>query len=123
MHCPSCGETFDSLAVCPDCGVELVETRPGPPPDPAIRLTSVFRAGDPALIALAESLLDGEGIEYLIRAEGVQDLFGWGRVGAGFNIITGPAEFVVREDDAPRARDLFRDLETSTGTDNGQEET
>ena len=123
MHCPSCGKTFDpATAACPDCGVGLVETPPGLPPDPTIRLTSVFRTGDPALIALAKSLLDSEGIEYLVRSEGVQDLFGGGRIGAGFNIVTGPAEFVVREDDVEKARELFRDLEASTSTDDGQSE-
>ena len=113
MYCPSCGEKFGwSVTECPECGVELVETRPGPPADPTIQLTAVFCTGDPALIALAKSLLDGEGIEYLVRGEGVQDLFGGGRIGAGYNIITGPAEFVVRADNAERARDLLHDLMT-----------
>jgi len=95
-----------------------MDNSPGPPPDPDIRLTPVFRAGDPAVIALAKSLLDGEGIEYLVRAEALQDLFGWGRTGVGFSIVAGPAEFVVREDDADRARELLRDLMTS-GPDAG----
>jgi hypothetical protein len=56
-------------------------------------------------------LLEGEQIEYLIRGEGLQDLFGWGRVGSGYNIIVGPAEFWVRADDAERARALLEELE------------
>jgi hypothetical protein len=122
MYCPSCGEKFGwSVTECPECGVELVETRPGPPADPTIKLTAVFSSGDPALIALAKSLLEGEGIEYLVRAEGVQDLFGWGRIGAGYNIITGPAEFVVRDDNAERARELLHDLLTPVNVEDRPE--
>lgn len=59
---------------------------------------------------MVKSLLESEGIEYLVRSEGVQDLFGWGRLALGYSIVTGPAEFVVRRDDAARARELLRDL-------------
>ena len=113
MLCPSCGASFsEPLTECPECGVELSETRLGPPPDPTIQFASVFTTGDPGVIAVAKSLLDAEGIEYLVRAEGLQDLFGWGRLGAGYTILAGPAEFVVREDDAARARELLADLMT-----------
>jgi len=115
MYCPSCGASVDSTeAVCPECGVAPAEARPGPAPDPTIQLTSILSSGDPALIAVAQSLLEAEGIEYLIRSEGLQDLFGWGRVGAGFNLFAGPAEFVVRDEDAHRARELLADLLTPT---------
>jgi hypothetical protein len=111
MYCPSCGQPVDPLEPsCPGCGLDLVETQSGPPPDPSIALVSVFHAGDPGIIAIAGSLLEAEGIEFLLRGDGLQDLFGWGRVGAGYNILTGPAEFVVRETDAQRARELLRDL-------------
>ena len=113
MHCPSCGRSFsEPSAECPECGVELAEAGAGPPPDPTIQFASVLTTGDPGVIAVAKSLLDAEGIEYLVRAEGLQDLFGGGRLGAGYNILAGPAEFVVREDDAARARELLADLLT-----------
>ena len=111
MYCPSCGESFnETLTECPHCGVELAETRPGSPPDPTIQFASVLSTGDAGLIALAKSLLDAEGIEYLVRGEGLQDLFGGGRLGAGYSILVGPAEFIVRENDAERARELLADL-------------
>jgi putative signal transducing protein len=111
MFCPSCGESFsEPVTECLVCGVELTESSPGPPPDPTIQFASVLTTGDPGVIAVAKSLLDAEAIEYLVRAEGLQDLFGWGRLGAGYNILAGPAEFVVREDDAARARELLADL-------------
>jgi hypothetical protein len=108
MECPTCRQELDQDGVCPNCSADPAVQ--DPPGDPTIRLTTVFSAGDPALIALAKSLLDSEEIDYVVRGEGVQDLFGWGRVGSGFNVITGPARFEVREEDGPRARELLRDL-------------
>jgi len=99
----------ESADVCPHCGGEQPEA-PAPPPEPNLELVPVFRTGDAGLVALAKSLLEGERIEYLARGEGLQDLFGGGRLGGGFNIVVGPVEFVVRSDDAPRVRALLRDL-------------
>jgi hypothetical protein len=44
------------------------------------------------------------------RFEGLQDLFGLGRWGTGFNLIVGPAEFWVRADDADHARERLEGL-------------
>jgi hypothetical protein len=73
-------------------------------------LATVLASGDSAVILVAKSLLDAEGIEYLVRGEGLQDLFAWGRLGAGYNLFAGPAEIVVREEDAERARELLQHL-------------
>ena len=70
---------------------------------------SVFRTADAGLIPLAKSLLEGEGIDYLLCGENIQDLFGAGRLG-GYNYVTGPAEFCVRTHDAERARTLLDGL-------------
>jgi Putative prokaryotic signal transducing protein len=80
------------------------------PPDPHIELVPVFRSGDQGRIVLAKSLLESEGIDYLVRGEGVQDLFGLGRLAIGFSNVVGPAEFLVRKADHDRARELLRDL-------------
>jgi hypothetical protein len=68
-------------------------------------------------MAFARSLLDGEGIDYTVRGENLQDLFGMGRLG-GYNYVTGPAEIWVRADDAERARALLDE-----GTSNVSEAT
>jgi hypothetical protein len=81
-----------------------------PPPNPDIELVPIFRAGDEGKIVLAKSLLESEGIEYLVRGDGLQDLFGLGRLAIGFSNVVGPAEFVVRKADEARARELLRDL-------------
>jgi len=76
-----------------------------------VELVPVLATGDAALIALAKSLLESEHIEYLLIGEGLQDLFGLGRV-TGYSFAMGPAEFWVRADDEARARELLRDLST-----------
>ena len=73
-------------------------------------LVSILRTGDSGLILLAKSLLDGEGIEYLVRGDNLQDLFGAGRLG-GYNYLTGPAEFWVHTEDTERARTLLDGLD------------
>src|SRR5688572_25290738 len=101
--CPHCGQpNHESASVCPHCGGEPF-AEPGPAPEPNVQLVPVFRAADAGLIALAKSLLEGEGIEYMTRGEEIQDLFGWGRL-SGFNSAVGAVEFVVRSDDATRVR-------------------
>lgn len=79
-------------------------------PDPDIELQSVFRTGESDLIAMAKSVLEAENIEYYVRAEGVQQLFGGGSLGSGYNLFTGPADFVVRAEDAERAKELLEPL-------------
>lgn len=74
-----------------------------------VALVPVFATGEAALIAVAKSLLEAEGIDYFVRGEGLTDLFGYGRI-TTFNYVVGPPEFMVREDDAERAREVLKDL-------------
>lgn len=75
---------------------------------------TVFTTGDPALIALIKSLLKESQIPYSLKGEGVQDLFGIGRLGAGYNIITGPVQIQVPTQWAQEARELLSDLKEVT---------
>lgn len=74
------------------------------------RLVTVFETGHEGIIAVVKSLLDEAQIRYLAKGEGVQDLFGVGVLGTGFNPITGPVQFRVMPDDAEYARELLRDV-------------
>lgn len=77
-----------------------------------IALVPVFATGEAALIAVAKSLLEAERIDYFVRGEGLSDLFGYGRLLTTFNYVVGPPQFMVREEDAQRARELLKDLAT-----------
>ena len=117
MICPRCEEEFAwDVMICPHCDVETVDRLPGPSPTPDVQLVTVFATGDAGLIAVAKSLLEAEGIDYLLRGEGLQDLFGFGRI-TGFSYAMGPAEFQVRVEDVERARALLGDLEPPTPRD------
>ena len=83
-----------------------------PEPAPDVGLVRVLATGDAGVIAIAKSLLEGERIDYFVKGDGLQDLFGLGRITA-YSFAMGPAEFWVREDDALRARDLLEDLTAS----------
>ena len=74
-------------------------------------LVTVLETSNPALVALAKSLLDSEGIEFAAKGEGVQDLFGMGRFPGGANLVTGPVAFQVDPADAVKAKALLSDLE------------
>jgi len=114
MLCPECGGEFPwYVTVCPACQIDLVERLPGPEPTPEAELVPVLVTGDAGLIPLAKSLLESEGIEYLARGENLQDLFGLGRI-TGYNFAAGPAEFLVRADDAERARAVLDGLDEPT---------
>jgi hypothetical protein len=88
----------------------MTDDHPSIEPRPDIELVAVLRTGDEARILVAKSVLEAEGIEYMVRGEGLQDLFGWGRLAVGFSNVVGPAEFVVRKEDEARARELLGDL-------------
>ena len=70
---------------------------------------TVLSTGDPALLAVAKSLLEEADIEFFAKGEAVQDLVGGGRLG-GFNPAVGPVELQVAPEHADEARALLRDL-------------
>jgi hypothetical protein len=104
MICPQCRAGFSSgTTTCPRCSVALVASGDAADAD----LVTVFLGGDEPGFPLACSLLEDAGIPYATKAAGVQDLFGAGRAGLGYNVVTGPAEILVRAEDASRARKLL----------------
>ncbi len=73
-------------------------------------LVTILRTGDPGLLSIAKSLLADAGIESLAKGEGVQYLFGLGRIGAGYNVITGPVELQVMRKDEEAAIETLEEL-------------
>jgi hypothetical protein len=74
-------------------------------------LVTVFESGDLALFALVKAALDRAEIRYVAQGEGLQDLFGMGRLGgAGYNVVTGAPRIRVASENAERARQIVADL-------------
>ena len=63
-----------------------------------------------AVLSLVKSILDGEGIRYVIENENVQNLIGFGALGTGFNPLTGPVQIYVQKDRIEDAKILLEDL-------------
>lgn len=74
---------------------------------------TVFESGHEGVIALAKSMLDEAGIEYVVKGEGVENLLGVGVMGTGFNPVTGAIQIQVLENKANEARELLKDLKES----------
>lgn len=104
MECPRCGRSVaEGSAVCGACGAPL-----GSPADAGLPdLVTVLETGDPALLAIAESLLEAEGISCYPQGEGVQEFVGFGRIGLGENLATGLVRLQVAPEDAEAARALL----------------
>ena len=75
------------------------------------RLITVLTTGNQAIIAVAKSLLDDANIKYFAKGEGLQNLFGFGTLGTGFNPIVGPIELQVEEHQAEEAKTILTGLE------------
>lgn len=114
MFCPECqGEYREGFTECADCGVPLVEKLPEAEsdPDPDAGLVALVRTGDPNELAFAEAVLTDANIPFVKKGESVQDLFALGRVGMGFNPITGPIVLLVSEEHAVEAAKLLEESE------------
>jgi hypothetical protein len=114
-ECSGCGRSIARSQLhdeCSQCGEPFPPEilRVLRPETPEVTLEPVLRTADAGLIPLAKSLLEGEEIEYFVRGENIQDLFGARRLG-GYNYVTGPAEFWVNAEDAERARTLLEGLD------------
>ena len=106
MICPKCGVEYrPGFTRCSDCLVALVdESKPVKPRSSSrpVELVTVFKCGDPGRIALAKSLLQSTGIQFVVLNE---------RGPLGMNLVIGPVEFQVDREDVADAKALLKDLE------------
>ncbi len=112
MFCPQCRVEYrEGFTECSDCHVALVsDLPPKPQREPDIEYVTVLEAGNPATLAVAKSLLQAAEIDYLAMGEQLQDIIAGGRLGLGFNPVTGPVRIMARREDEDEARELLRDL-------------
>ena len=73
-------------------------------------LVTVYATGNEAIVSVVKSVLDEAQIRYIAQGEGVQDLFGVGVIGTGFNPITGPIIFKVMPEDEEYAKEIIKDI-------------
>lgn len=109
MFCPVCGDEYRAgFTRCSDCGVDLVEKLPAgiEAADP-FELVTVLETGDQSQVAVARSMLEGAGIPCIARNERLQNLFGWGTVGTGYNVAMGAIRLQVLREDEATARELL----------------
>ncbi len=121
MFCPKCQTEYqDHVQLCADCHVPLVSKD-----NPLLKkqqeintddleLVLVFSTQDPGIVALAKSMLDDTGIPAMVRNEGLQDLFGFGRV--NFNPVSGDVDFFVNSEDKEAASELLATITSETNT-------
>ena len=74
---------------------------------------TVLETSNPALLAVAKSILEAASIPYFAKGEALQNLFVAGTLG-GFNPIAGPVELQVSADDARDARAALIELTRGT---------
>jgi hypothetical protein len=72
-------------------------------------LVTVFESSDLVLLSMAKAALDEAGIRYVVENELTQDLFGLGRLGSGFSVVTGPPRLRVLPESAERAAAVLAD--------------
>jgi len=108
VFCPKCGDEFrPGFTRCPDCDTDLVDALPEIEDPGPLEMVTVLETGDQSLVAVARSVLEGAGIPCIARNERLQNLFGWGTIGTGFNAAMGPIRVQVLKEDADAARELL----------------
>jgi hypothetical protein len=109
VFCPVCGDEYrPGFRRCNDCDVELVLSPPAETePQAPFELMTVLETGDQSLVAVARSVLDAAGIPCIAKNERLQNLFGWGTIGTGFNAAMGPIRLQVLREDAEVAKELL----------------
>ena len=86
----------------------MVETLPTTSEPVPFEFVTVLETGDQSLVAVAKSILDSAGIPCVARNERLQNLFGWGSIGTGFNAAMGPIRIEVLKEDEETARELLK---------------
>ena len=106
MFCPNCGAEYrEGFTHCSDCDVELVEKLPDKDSRQHedklddIELVPVLSTRDMTDVITIKSILDSEGIEYLLRGENMM-----------YIDSLGPAIIFVKEEEVERVKELLKDI-------------
>ena len=120
MYCPECGYEYRAgFDECPECQVPLVEDQGGEVDDSGreaegsedVELVTVLDTGNPGLVAVAKSVLDGSDILYIVEGEVQIGLFGMGLPNKS------PVKIKVRQEDEAAAKELLSEVEEEPSSD------
>ncbi len=126
LDCPHARRTGEpaeyrgGITQCQDCGSTLEEAPPDGETPGYQEFVPVMTVANAALVPVVESLLSSQEIRFFIKGEGLQDLFGSGRLGPGFSIIAGPPVVCVEPDRAEEARELLTGVEDGPREEDGE---
>lgn len=121
MYCPECGAEYrEGFYRCSDCQVPLVSEAPAASrPDQPIEhleLVTLLEIDNPIRLALVESLLDAEGIKYIVQGESPHTLSG-----IAFLSRRKKAVLQISSKDERRAQELMEALEVSKDSTEAKE--
>ena len=107
MFCPKCKSEFvKGINICPECNIPLVKKLPE---NEFIEFVKLCDSPDPSITPIIKSILDSADIQYFVRGENMQMLFG------GCLEFTNPrlsrVEFLVSKEDKETAKELIREIE------------
>jgi hypothetical protein len=80
-------------------------------------VVTVFSTGSVALLAYAKSVLDGDGLVYIVNGEYIHNTFGPALWGGSLAFLLGPMEIQVALEDESRARELLTDIKEGSAED------
>jgi putative signal transducing protein len=71
---------------------------------------AVLKSDNEVEIVLAKSILEESEIPFIIKNAVSPSLFGFGKIGTGYNLLIGPVELLVDPVNSEKAKELFKDL-------------
>ncbi len=113
ITCPHCGVPFyqsnrqkrKEPEICPICKKSVHYLDQFYP----VRFVTIYVPNNESERMAAQAILKSANIQFFCKNFTVQNLFGAGQIGTGFNIVTGPIQIQVPEEDAEEARELLND--------------
>ena len=108
MNCLYCGAAVSiGQAQCAQCGVAIEWKADEATFETPGEFVEVYRAEDPASLPVIESLLETNGVPFMVTNQVTQDFLGIGRFGSGYNNVFGPPVVKVPESRAAEALELL----------------
>ena len=107
MFCPKCKSEFvKGKTICPECNEPLVKELHE---SEFVEFVKLYESPNPSMTAIIKSILDSADIQYFVRGENMQTLFG------GCLEFTNPrlsrVEFLVSKEDKETAAELIQEIE------------